>query len=237
MGAIVYGKDLNMGKTTDESPGARWAPITSTSEARILLIGLAMALLFSAALLVTLFQSPEKGQDYLAMTSINIMFGRAAGLSYGYAVKMGPALVLWINILVETILVLLVYPLFVFSWNHLLEVPFLKKFMNRIADAAEANREWVRKYGMIGLMLFVFIPFWMTGPVIGCIIGYFLNFKPWHNVAVVLFATYIAIYVWAVLLEGIHQRMAEYSPIGSFLLVAALILLALVGRYLRRKRK
>ena len=226
-----------MGKTTDDTPVARWAPITSTSEARILLIGLAMALLFSAALLVTLFQSPEKGQDYLAMTSINIMFGRAAGLSYGYAVKMGPALVLWINILVETILVLLVYPLFVFSWNHLLEVPFLKKFMNRIADAAEANREWVRKYGMIGLMLFVFIPFWMTGPVIGCIIGYFLNFKPWLNVAVVLFATYIAIYVWAVLLEGIHQRMAEYSPIGSFLLVAALILLALVGRYLRRKRK
>lgn len=226
-----------MGKRTDDTPGTKWAPIASASEARILMVGLGLAFLFSAALLVTLFLSPERGQDYLAMTSINIMFGRAAGLSYGYAVKLDPTLVLWVNILVETILVLLVYPLFVFSWNHLLEVKFLKKSMNRIADAAKANREWVRKYGMIGLMLFVFIPFWMTGPVIGCIIGYFLNFKPWHNIALVLFATYIAIYVWAVLLEGIHQRLAEYSPIASFLLVAALILLALVGRYLRRKRK
>ncbi len=225
-----------MGKKADESPGGRWVPLASTSEAHILLLGLALALLFSAALSVALFQSPERGQDYLAMTSINIMFGRAAGLSYGYAVKLSPALVLWVNILVETILVLLIYPLFVFSWNHLLEIKFLKKFMNRIAVAAEANREWVRKYGLIGLMLFVFIPFWMTGPVIGCIVGFFLNFKPWLNVAVVLSATYIAIYVWAVLLEGIHQRMAEYSPIGSFLLVAGLILLALLGRYLNRKR-
>ena len=224
-----------MNRKVDESQESRWAPITSTSEARILLMGLALALLYSAALVVALVQSPERGQDYLAMTSINIMFGRAAGLSYGYAVKLGPTLVLWVNILVETILVLLVYPLFVFSWNHLLEVKFLKKFMNRIASAAEANREWVRRYGLIGLMLFVFIPFWMTGPVVGCIIGFFLNFKPWHNVAVVLCATYIAIYVWAVLLEGIHQRMAEYGPIGSFLLVAALILLALIGRYLHRK--
>lgn len=170
------------------------------------------------------------------MTSINIMFGRAAGLSYGYAVSLDQSMVLLVNMLIESILVLLVYPIFVFSWNHLLEIKLLKKSMLRIGETAKAKRDWVQKYGLIGLMLFVFVPFWMTGPVIGCVVGYLLDFNPWRNIAVVLSATYVAIFIWAIFLRSVNERVAEYSPIGPVILVLSVILVAAGGRYLQRKR-
>jgi hypothetical protein len=46
------------------------------------------------------------------MTGLNLVIGRAAGLSFGYASGFGHAQVVPLNMLVETIQVLIVYPMF-----------------------------------------------------------------------------------------------------------------------------
>lgn len=54
------------------------------------------------------------------MTATNIIFGRAAGISVGYTMGLDHIVVVTVNMLIETILVLLFYPLFVLSWRRLL---------------------------------------------------------------------------------------------------------------------
>ena len=172
-----------------------------------------------------------------AMSFSNIIFGRAVSMSIGYAAEYSHLLVVSVNIWVETVLVLLFYPVFVFSMRKLVVFPRLKRFLERTQAAAERHHHKVRRYGIIGLFTFVWFPFWMTGPVVGSAIGYLLGFPSWLTVLVVLAGTYIAIGGWAYLLLGLHARAAEIGPWAPALIVGLIILIVLAGYWLNRRGK
>jgi len=215
-----------------------WKELLATPEGRILEIGLIMALLFITVLGVGYLRFEEKAHVFLGMSATNILFGRAAGISFGYSFELGNVLVIIINIVIETILVLIFYPLFVFSWRSILVIKPLRRIMERTSIAAETHQDTIRKYGIIGLFMFVWIPFWMTGPMVGCAVGYLLGLRPWKNLTIVLSSTCLAVVCWALLLRKIHDKIAEYGPYASIVLVIAIILIVTVIyflRYLRNK--
>ncbi len=90
-----------------------WRKLLATPEGRILEIGLIMSLLFITVLGVGYIYYPEKAHVFTGMSATNILFGRAAGISFGYSFELSNVLVICTNIIVETILVLIFYPLFV----------------------------------------------------------------------------------------------------------------------------
>ena len=204
------------------------------SEGRLLLIGVALAFIYTFWLGVKLLLSPEESQVLIGMTATEIMFGRAASMAFGYSLGLGHSMVIPICIIIETILVLIFYPLFVFSWRHLLVINRLKNIFERIHKTAEAHRGKVQKYGIIGLFVFVWFPFWMTGPVVGCVIGFLLGLRVWLNMTVVLAGTYVAILGWAFFLRQFHDRVASYSSYATMVLIALLIIIIIVGHRLHR---
>jgi len=209
----------------------------SSPEGRILLSGLVCSLIYGIFLVISYFISPQNFQVFIGMTATNILFGRAAGMSFGYALGFGHLIVLPVNLAIETILVLLVYPLFVFSWQHLLVIRSLERFMRRVKYAAEINKEKIRRYGIPSLFLFVLFPFWMTGPVIGCVIGFFLELKPWTNMGIVLTATALACLGWAILLKRLHEHVADFSPFAPLILLIVIIAIAVAGYILESRRQ
>ncbi len=215
-----------------------WKELLATPEGRILEIGLIIALLFITVLGLGYIYYQEKAHVFIGMSATNILFGRAAGISFGYSFGLSNVLVICTNIVIETILVLIFYPLFVFSWNSILVIKPLRRIMERTSIAAEARQDTIRKYGIIGLFMFVWIPFWMTGPMVGCAVGYLLGLSPWKNLTIVLSSTCLAVACWALLLREIHDKIAEYGPYASIVLVIVIILIATVIyflRYLRHK--
>jgi uncharacterized membrane protein len=231
-----YRKELRNITSCEENQD--WRELLATPEGYILQIGLIMALLFITVLGLGYIYYPEKAHVFTGMSATNILFGRAAGISFGYSFELGNVLVIITNIIIETILVLTFYPLFVFSWNSILVIKPLRKIMERTSIAAETHQDNIRKYGIIGLFMFVWIPFWMTGPMAGCAIGYLLGFSPWKNLSIVLSSTCLAVVCWALLLRKIHDKIAEYGPYSSIVLVIVIILIVTVIyflRYLRNK--
>jgi uncharacterized membrane protein len=212
-------------------------PSTNNPEGLILRLGLVLAVLYLVALVASWLVIPEHAPVLGAMTALNLVVGRAAGMSFAYAAGLDHAVVVPANMLVESIQVLLVYPLFVLSWRHLLEIRSLNRFMNRMHNTAEAHRPFIRSYGVLGLFVFVFIPFWMTGPVVGSILGFLMGLRPWINITVVLGATYVAIATWAVLLHGLRGWAATYNQYAPFGLAAALVLIVLLGRCFRTRSR
>ena len=79
---------------------------------------------------------------------------------------------------------LILYPLFVLSWNRLIDIGRLGPYLARVHASAESQQGWVRRFGIAGLFLFVFVPFWMTGPVVGAIIGFLLGLRTAVNLAI-----------------------------------------------------
>jgi uncharacterized membrane protein len=173
---------------------------------------------------------------FAAMTGLNLLIGRAAGMSFGYANGLDHAVVICSNVLVETIQVLVLFPLFVLSWRNLVDVRRLHRFLVQMRRSAEAGRPQVARYGMAGLFVFVFMPFWMTGPVVGSIIGFLLGLKPRQNLGIVLAATYAAICAWALLFDQLNELLARYGHYAAFATVLALSLAVLGARWLARRR-
>jgi len=205
-----------------------------TTEGRILLVGLALLAVLLAALALTWFLAPDAAFVYIVMGGLNLTVGRAAGMSFGYASGLGHAEVIPLNMLIESIQVIVVYPLFALTWTHLIDTPRWTAMMNRMTAAAQAHRSQIQRYGIVGLFFFVFTPFWMTGPVVGAIIGFLIGLRTATNLTVVLVATYVAICVWALLLNELSRWAGAYNEFAPFALVIAVVLLALSGRLIKR---
>lgn len=118
---------------------------------------------------------------------------------------LGHAQVIPLHMRVETIQVLGVYPLFALSWRQLIRWPRLQPMLSRTHRAAASGGGAVRRFGIVGRFLFVFVPFWMTGPVVGAIIGFLIGLRPWVNLVVVLGATCVAIGVWGLMLNELSD--------------------------------
>jgi uncharacterized membrane protein len=204
-----------------------------TLESRILAVGLVLTLATVAGVGIGWLVDPDLAARFAAMTGLNLTVGRAAGMSFGYASGLRHPAVITSNVLVETIQVLVIYPLFVLSWQNLVDVRHAQRLLVTLRHSAEANQPRVARYGMVGLFVFVFLPFWMTGPVVGSIIGFLIGLKTRHNLPIVLAATYAAVAVWAVFFESMNEWLAAYGRYAAFGLV---LLVALVALALRTAR-
>ncbi len=223
-------------KNTEEKKKL-WTRLFNSTEGRIFSTGLVISVLYLAVVGLSFLWSPEKAQIIMGMTAMHILFGRAAGMSFGYTLSLGHSIVIPVNMIIETVMVFLFYPLFVFSWQRLIIVESLKNIMERSTKAAEANQGFIKKYGMIGLLAFVWFPFWMTGPLVGCIIGFLMGLPARKNLIIVMSGTYLAIFCWAFLLRELHERIAAFSPYAPLILLMIVILLMIAGFFLQGGQK
>ncbi|MEJ2554199.1 MAG: small multi-drug export protein [Gammaproteobacteria bacterium] len=201
------------------------------------MLGIGIALLGLIVMGVVAFWSLPASGMIGTMAVTNIIFGRAVSMSIGYADSYGPTIVLAVNMWVETVLVLLFYPVFVFSVRKLVEFPRLKRVLERTQAAAERHHDKVRRYGLVGLFFFVWIPFWMTGPVVGSAIGYLLGFPTWLTLLAVLAGTYAAMVAWAYLLFDIYTRAATFAPWAPIVIIVLIILIIAASNWLNRHGK
>lgn len=230
---IPISRKLRRQKKADRS-------IIGTTEWHVLLTAFALILLYLAILSIGYIISPPTANLLTAITVTNVLFGRAAGMSLGYAMGFGQALVIPLNIFIESVIVLLFYPLFVFSCQHLIHFRKLNEFIARAKVVAERNRRLVNRYGLLGLFAFVWFPLSMTGPMVGCIIGYLMGLSTKVNLTVVLASTSLAIISWALLLRGMLEKLAAYStyaPITIITTAMALVVIIHVYRSVKKNKE
>ena len=209
----------------------------SCTEGRLLGFGLVLTGLMLLAFGIGWVVFPDSVLTYAGMTGLNLVVGRAAGLSFGYASGLGHAQVIPLNMLAETIKVLVLYPLFVLSGRQLIRVPRLQSFVKRMHSAAELRGGVVREFGIAGLFVFVLTPLWMTGPVVGAIIGYMVGLRARVILPVVLGGTYLAIGLWGLLLNELNAWAASVNRFAPYILVLAMVLIAVALHGLSRVRE
>ena len=208
--------------------------LLASPEGCLLLIGIALIFIYTFWLGIKLLLSPDESQVLVGLTATELTLGRGFAMTFGYTLGLGHSTVIPICMILETIYVLVFYPLFVFSWRRLLVIKRLKNTFERVQKAAETHKDKVQKYGVIGLFVFVWFPFWMTGPLVGSVIGFLLGLRLWLNMTVVLAGTYVAIFGWAFVLRQFHKQVASYSSYAAMVLIALLVFIIIIGHLLYR---
>lgn len=198
-------------------------------EGRILFFGLFLLVVFLFLLALSAYFDPKEFNILLSMTASNIIFGRMAGLSIGISSQMDITLLIAFNLFIESIMVLILYPLFVLSWKSLHVVSYapLSDLLKRSKESAEKYQPFIKKYGIIGLVFFVLTPFAMTGPVVGSFVGYLMGLSHLTTLVIVLFSTLMAIILWTYFIKNFEATLIVYSDTLIMVLSVATILFVL----------
>ncbi len=207
----------------------KYVHLIATVEGKILFAGVfLLALFFTFLSLLYLLGFRQLSSQLLAMAVTNVIFGRAAGLSLGFASQIDPTAVVLLNLLIETILVLVIYPLFVFSVTNIVHVKRLEKFFDSAHRYQERYKDKFEKYGAVAIFIFVWLPFWMTGPVVGAMVGYLIGLGHYKNITLVLLGTSLAVAVWASFLDSLIAALSSLGAVAPWLALGFLILVYVI---------
>lgn len=205
-------------------------------EVKILSIGLGLSALTGLYLLYLIFT--DRGlYGVLSSTAIvHLMGGRALGIARCLSAGIPLFYTILYNFYLEIVIVLVAYGVIVLIMRNVIQPKLFKSAVRQAELTAQGQKTKIKKYGAIGLFLFVMFPFFMTGPLIGSIIGYLLNYRAVNNFLIVFSGTLASIVVYALVGNGVLAFINQYIDIGLLkqwggIVVAVLILVFLIYHF------
>lgn len=221
-----------MAEKHDPPPRAR-KRYPTTPEGNLFAIGVVLSILWLCGLSILARCQFALPRELLSMVTAHLISGRAGGISVGLDAGVPKWVVIVNATVIDSIVVLLIYPLFVFSQRNLLRTTFLKGMLQTSIESAQKGQARIRRFGILGLLFFVWFPLHMTGPLAGSIVGYFLRLHPYLNIGVVLTGTLLAVLSWVFLFGELIEQMGDYSYLIPLIVVTA----ALVGFLILRAKQ
>ncbi|MCW8894334.1 MAG: small multi-drug export protein [Sulfurimonas sp.] len=203
---------------------------------KIFIIGVLLFILYLGAIGGIYLYSSEDAHNIVIMTFANLFFGRAAGISFGFSAHFSDIAIMLINMFIEFLTVMLIYPFFVLSWEKSLDIKMLRSFFIKVKKQKIKYKDLFEKYGKYGLFLFVWFPFWMTGPVVGAIIGFLIGIKHYTTMFIVLAGTFLATAIWTYFLKELIALLNYLSSHGAYIILAIFIVLGIVLKLKKSKK-
>lgn len=208
-----------------------------SAETKLFLFGIALLIFYVVAILICFLLQNGIGDELLSIGLSSLIFGRAAGISLSLALGFNIFWATLLNIYIENAMVIILYPLFVWSIQGMSTFKRAEKVFSSIYEMAQKYEKSLKHYGIIGLFVFVWLPFWMTGPIVGAAIGYFMHLNVWLNLLVVLSGTNLAILCWAYLLERLDSELKYFGQNTMWVLLGIFISLAIFGTLFAKFRQ
>jgi len=202
-------------------------------EVRILLTGLILSFLASLYLLYLLLTNPGLYRVLSSTAILHIMGGRALGIATCLSADISLFYTILYNFFLEVVIVFIAYGTVVLIMRNIIQPKLFRRAVRQSEIAAQEQKTNIKKYGTIGLFLFVMLPFFMTGPVVGSIIGYLLHYKAINNFLIVFSGTLSSIVIYALIGNTVIKHINQYVQIdlvqkwGS-IIVGILIVLFLI---------
>jgi uncharacterized membrane protein len=201
-------------------------------EVKILVLGLALSLLAGIYLVCLLFLDRKLYGILSSTAALNVMGGRGAGVVTCLSAGIPILKTIAYNFYIEVASVLIIYAVAVLVLRNFIKHRFINDTVRQAEQAAQGHKTKIKKYGGVGLWLFVIFPFFMTGPVIGSIIGYLLNYKPINNFLIVFSATLTSIVAYTLAGNRINIVIERYINLDVVKAWAGIIVAILIVCFL-----
>ena len=206
---------------------------TGSVEELILRIGLYVVILWLVACNVASRHAPDHCIGALGAVGHHAIGGRAAGISAGLNAGLPLWLVVVVAFAMDTAVVFLLYPLAVYSYERGARRGLLRGTFEPMIEAASTGSRRFRRWGIAGIVFFVF---YMTGPLVGSVIGYFLGLRPWVNLTAVASGTLLAIISWTFVFDWLLSALREVAKGLEAYVPLAVVVLVLLGVLAARLR-
>lgn len=185
-----------------------------TIEGKIFLAG--WGLLIGVCILVVLFGQvlPGLPQKAASMCAADNFAGRAATLSLGLQLGLPLWVVIPLSISFSLTSLFLFYPLIVYFYERVVEIKIIGPALDTAKKMAEKQQPKIERYGAFGIGVFVWIPFFMTGSIVGAVLGYIIGMRTKAVMVTVITSVVLSAISWGIAFD----YMLEFAEsVGKFL--------------------
>ena len=213
--------------------------IMLSEESSVFVVGSLMLITWLLAV-AALWHRGHAWDQWVIMGSTELILGRGVAIAKAVEMGMHPGWVIFLATYVVAVTVFLFYPVLILAYRNLTGGQPVDRRMKGIIESAEKNVERFSQFKVIGIFVFVWLPFFMTGVVVGAVLGYLLGLKTWTNMATVVLGTLSAAVCWLYTYDHLYgwlvQIHSQIPAIFTAVLIATLILHRL-WREARKKRR
>ncbi len=178
----------------------------------------------------------EVWDDVFTVGFAHLLAGRAVSIAQGTQIGLPKWLIVLIATYADVTAAMLVYPLFVYSYENFFEGHFFQKRMRPMLESAERHVTRMRGSKIVGVFFFVWLPFWMTGIIIGSILGYLLGLRTWITLTAVSLGALAAVSSWVYAYDILYTWLSEIHQVVPLVFTALLIVGVFWFHVMRRRR-
>jgi uncharacterized membrane protein len=172
----------------------------------------------------------------LTMGFTQLLGGRAASIAQATQAGIHPMVIVLIATYVDMTVVFILYPLMVYSYRHFFERRFFQKHMKPLFESVQKSVTRFGKFKIAGVFLFVWFPFWMTGVIIGSLLGFLLGLKPWINMGAVVLGTMSAAFCWVYAYDLLYSWLGQINKSIPFVVTILVIVGLTINRFIHKHK-
>ena len=198
---------------------------------RILVCGAALAVVEGLALALIFASEPRLGLRILSMIGACHVGGRLAFIGAGFEAQLPAPATALIATFHNTVVVLLVYSLWLLLCQRLERFPLLARLRQKV----ERSRSLRSRWNLLGIAIFIWVPFPMTGAVVGALLAHFEGYPPRQVLPVALGSMTAGVVSWTLAFEHLYTWLREIGPHVTTTVTLLLIFLPPIWNLVRRK--
>lgn len=206
-------------------------------EGRIFVIGCCMFIIWVEIVAVLWGIESSKWFAVLTMGLTHLAAGRAAAIMHGTNLGLSKLSTAGLAVYIDVTAMVILYPLLIFSYRNFFEGRFFQKHMKPVFESARKGAGKMRRYKVLGIFLFVWFPFWMTGIITGAVLGFLLGLRTWVTMVTVILGSGSAVICWVFAYEKIFSWLSQINQYVSVGVSLVIIVGLIVLRLLRQQRE
>ena len=205
-------------------------PFFRSLEGLIFLIG--CALLITEIILFTVFTYyvPEIKKGLFPVIAADLLGGRGVSISVGLELGLSKFQVIFISVIFNLTYLFILYPLFIYFYEHLIRMRFIGRAFNSTQRAAEKHQARIERWGALGIAIFVWIPIFSTGSLVGSIIGTLIGMRTGVVISVVVLAMVTSATSWAFIFDYLFELAVGAGKFVPSILVGSILGLVIFYR-------
>lgn len=207
-----------------------------SEEGNIFVLGSCMLILWIEAMALLWRIAYPGWLNILTVGLTHVVAGRAASIAHGTHAGLAPGLIAFLAVYADTTAMFLLYPLFVFSYRNYFEGRFFQKHMKPFLESAQRGAGSLHGSKIVGVFLFVWFPFWMTGIIIGSVLGHLLGLRTWVTMATVITGATAAVVSWVYAYDKLFGWLADINQAIPIVLTICIFTGVVVYRFTRKRR-
>ncbi len=203
-------------------------------------IGLVLLFIEICIVIVLFVLKSSLALKLVSMVTAFHIGGRLAIIGAGLEFNFSTATIILIILTYLTAFLLIMLSVIGFLWVKAKEFKLFKKFVETRMKKAEKRAEKMKKWSWIGIVVFVWMPFPMTGAIMGFLIARAEGYKTMPSLTIAIPSMWVGVVCWTIWFDGLYKIIERIghglTTYLTFFLVALPFISSLTGMVIKKTR-